>query len=109
MLVHDAGEERVRVLLVSGRDDLPEVAARTASRKEAATTERLCSGTSGVSPSPPTCSGRDGSLGMQLAQGRPMVLIPSRLVLGVATGFFLSALWIAGQRFLLRFGRVESS
>jgi len=38
-----------------------------------------------------------------------MVLIPSRLVLGVATGFFLSALWIAGQRFLLRFGRVESS
>ena len=28
MLVHDAGEERIPILLVSGRDDLPEVAAR---------------------------------------------------------------------------------
>jgi CheY-like chemotaxis protein len=28
MLLHDAGEERIPILLVSGRNDLPEVAAR---------------------------------------------------------------------------------
>ncbi len=28
MLVHDAGEERIPILLVSGRNDLPDVAAR---------------------------------------------------------------------------------
>jgi CheY-like chemotaxis protein len=28
MLLHDAGEERIPILLVSGRSDLPEVAAR---------------------------------------------------------------------------------
>jgi hypothetical protein len=33
-----------------------------------------------------------------------MVLVPSRLVLGVATGFFLSALLIAGSRFSSAFG-----
>jgi hypothetical protein len=28
MLLHDAGEERIPILLVSGRNDLPEVAGR---------------------------------------------------------------------------------
>ncbi len=28
MLLHDAGEERIPILLVSGRDDLPEIARR---------------------------------------------------------------------------------
>jgi hypothetical protein len=28
MLLHDAGEERIPILLVSGRSDLPEVAGR---------------------------------------------------------------------------------
>jgi FixJ family two-component response regulator len=32
MLLHDAGEEKIPILLVSGREDLPQVAARMGTR-----------------------------------------------------------------------------
>jgi CheY-like chemotaxis protein len=32
MLLHDAGEERIPILLMSGRDELPEIAARMGTR-----------------------------------------------------------------------------